>query len=394
MIHVFTGPTLAPGDPALADARIRILPPARHGDLFDNAIAGTDTVVVIDGAYMQAPALRHKEIIWALSRGVRVIGAASIGALRAAELASCGMIGVGEVFAAYARGRIEGDDEVAVAESVDADRRALSWPLVNVRHVLRLAERESVIDAAGAREVFARLASVYYAHRSLTAVLRVSRTAGAHDFARWLTGHLEEDPYFGNVKRTDALAAVEMALRLHDTVPAVPRADLVWKTRCFRQWANRFAAQTVNGVRIPTRERVAYQQVFDPDFPRLWWRCLHPEDASEVPSAFACALGRPEVDLTDPTTVARLLAHETPADVEAVTRYRALNQNPGRLGRRLRPETIKDDVARQVLSAAWSLPPTSLADECWRRGFHGEREAVAAVKPFVLGVLLDKERSS
>ncbi|MBP5873147.1 hypothetical protein F3K24_43140, partial [Streptomyces sp. LBUM 1485] len=49
-----------------------------------------DTAVIIDGLYHQAPALRHKEIIAAMARGVRVIGAASIGALRAAELAPFG----------------------------------------------------------------------------------------------------------------------------------------------------------------------------------------------------------------------------------------------------------------------------------------------------------------
>ncbi|MGV9708646.1 TfuA-like protein [Streptomyces sp. NPDC003483] len=36
--------------------------------------------------------------------GVKAIGAASIGALRAAELAPFGMFGVGRIYTAYARG--------------------------------------------------------------------------------------------------------------------------------------------------------------------------------------------------------------------------------------------------------------------------------------------------
>src|SRR5688572_32760283 len=47
--------------------------------------------------------------------GVRVFGAASMGALRAAELQPFGMIGVGQVFQAYRRGHLTDDDEVAVA---------------------------------------------------------------------------------------------------------------------------------------------------------------------------------------------------------------------------------------------------------------------------------------
>ena len=43
-----------------------------------------DVVGVIDGAFLSGPAVWHREIIWALSQGVQVLGAASMGALRAA----------------------------------------------------------------------------------------------------------------------------------------------------------------------------------------------------------------------------------------------------------------------------------------------------------------------
>ncbi|MEV7304560.1 TfuA-like protein [Streptomyces clavifer] len=75
-----------------------------------------------------------------MGRGVHVIGAASIGALRAAELAPYGMLGVGSVYAAYHRGDITADDEVAVGQAPDGQWEALTWPLVNLRSVLRLAQ--------------------------------------------------------------------------------------------------------------------------------------------------------------------------------------------------------------------------------------------------------------
>jgi len=103
VIHVFVGPT--PPGCELAAPGIRVWPPARHGDLFAPAIRSGDTALVIDGVYHQAPALRHKEILAAMGRGVTVIGAASIGALRAAELDRFGMLGVGRIYAAYAQGR-------------------------------------------------------------------------------------------------------------------------------------------------------------------------------------------------------------------------------------------------------------------------------------------------
>ncbi|MFF4010634.1 TfuA-like protein [Streptomyces sp. NPDC001717] len=124
MIHVFTGPTLAPSEPALSTGHLRALPPARHGDFDDAAIEAGHTVVLIDGVYHQAPALRHKEILAAIARGVRVIGAASIGALRAAELHGHGMIGSGRIYGAYRRGVLTGDDEVAVGQAPDGDLNA------------------------------------------------------------------------------------------------------------------------------------------------------------------------------------------------------------------------------------------------------------------------------
>ncbi|MFF3624894.1 TfuA-like protein [Streptomyces sp. NPDC002467] len=138
MIHVFTGPTLAPSEVALGTPQLRVLPPARHGDLDDPAIETGHTVVLIDGVYHQAPALRHKEIRAAIAQGVRVIGA-----LRAAELHGHGMIGPGRIYGAYRRGALTGDDEVAVGQAPDGDLHAHTWPLVNIRHILQSAERES-----------------------------------------------------------------------------------------------------------------------------------------------------------------------------------------------------------------------------------------------------------
>lgn len=121
-------------------------PPVQHGDLLGDTLRSGDTAVLIDGVYHQAPALRLKEILAAMGRGVRVIGAASIGALRAAELAPFGMLGIGHIFTAYVRGEIDGDDEVAVGQAPDGDRQALTWPVVNLRYALQLAVPAGVID--------------------------------------------------------------------------------------------------------------------------------------------------------------------------------------------------------------------------------------------------------
>jgi hypothetical protein len=74
-----------------------------------------DRMTSVDGYFERVPAVWHKEVLWAISQGIRVYGSASMGALRAAELSAFGMIGIGKIFEWYRDGVIERDDEVAVA---------------------------------------------------------------------------------------------------------------------------------------------------------------------------------------------------------------------------------------------------------------------------------------
>ena len=78
--------------------------PARQGDIWRAVRAHRPVAIgLIDGVFFHEPAVWHREILWALAEGVHVFGAASMGALRAAELEPFGMRGVGRVFAAYPR---------------------------------------------------------------------------------------------------------------------------------------------------------------------------------------------------------------------------------------------------------------------------------------------------
>jgi hypothetical protein len=65
--------------------------------LYRAALAHPAAIGVIDGYFEVVPTVWHKEILWAMAQGIHVFGAASIGALRAAELDSFGMRGVGRL---------------------------------------------------------------------------------------------------------------------------------------------------------------------------------------------------------------------------------------------------------------------------------------------------------
>ncbi|HEY5550419.1 MAG TPA: TfuA-like protein, partial [Opitutaceae bacterium] len=96
---VFVGPSLT--DPKLRtdSGSVRFRPPAAMGDVTKAVIEGATAVGLVDGVFEAVASVWHKEILYALAEGVQVFGAASMGALRAAECAPYGMIGVGAIFA-------------------------------------------------------------------------------------------------------------------------------------------------------------------------------------------------------------------------------------------------------------------------------------------------------
>jgi hypothetical protein len=178
-VFAFLGPTL-PAARAREILEVEVLPPARAGDLCAllHGERKVSAVALVDGLFQQTPAIWHKEILFALSRGISVYGSSSMGALRAAELHAFGMIGVGRVFEAYLSLAYEDDDEVAVVHGEGEHGFVpLSDPMVNLRHGLAAA-REANVIAAATEEVLSALAkSWFYPDRSWR---RIFAEAAAH----------------------------------------------------------------------------------------------------------------------------------------------------------------------------------------------------------------------
>ena len=169
--YVFLGPSL-PVDEAVRLCDAIYLPPAAVGDVYRLVRdARPARIAIVDGYFERMAAVWHKEILFALEQRVAVWGAASMGALRAAELARFGMIGVGRVFADFARGRLTDDDEVAVAHlPAEHGFAAVSTAMVELRAGLALARRRGVIDARAHDRLLARAKRTFYRDRSWAAL--------------------------------------------------------------------------------------------------------------------------------------------------------------------------------------------------------------------------------
>jgi hypothetical protein len=174
---IFSGPTL-PVAEGLQHVEARFLPPAAQGDVYRAALERPVAIGLVDGYFDRVAAVSHKEILWAMAQGIHVLGAASMGALRAAELALFGMEGVGAIFDAYARGDLEADDEVAIAHASGEDGyRPVSEALVNMRATLAAAEDAGVISAPTRSRLSALAQASFYPDRSYPRLLQ----SGADD---------------------------------------------------------------------------------------------------------------------------------------------------------------------------------------------------------------------
>jgi TfuA protein len=186
-------------------------PPAKRGDLLAAVHEGATIIGLIDGVFHQESAVAHREILTAVRKGVRVVGASSMGALRAAEMDTLGMAGVGEIYRMYKSGELESDDEVALVFDPSSGL-ALSEPLINIRFTLRRAEEEGIIDNAVQTALLASARSLFYPKRTYRAI--VSSAGEAVDektgdrFLYWVSANSCDQ------KKEDAIAALEYIRRI------------------------------------------------------------------------------------------------------------------------------------------------------------------------------------
>ncbi|WP_296858132.1 TfuA-related McrA-glycine thioamidation protein [uncultured Methanobrevibacter sp.] len=147
--------------------------PIKRGDLNHDIKENPDIIGIIDGVFHQSSAVGHREILNVIKKGIEVYGASSMGALRASELDSLGMHGIGYVYNQYATGKIVSDDDVAVM--LDSETlEALSVPLINMDYVFNNAYAENIITENEKDELLKIAKETYYPQRNYAQTLSKS----------------------------------------------------------------------------------------------------------------------------------------------------------------------------------------------------------------------------
>lgn len=222
---IFTGPTLSINDIPLANYTrgeekiilnngnsISFLPPVSEGDIFSIVDKTPDIIGIIDGYFENVPAVWHKEILYAMKKGIHVLGSSSMGALRAAELSAFGMEGIGEIYNSFASGEYGDDDEVTIAHGpAELGYPLTSEAMANIRRTVQAAFKAGVITHHDTEKLIKSGKSIFYKRRTYPQIIEgakkigLSEEASAH-FSRWVSeNHIDQ-------KKKDGLALIEEVL--------------------------------------------------------------------------------------------------------------------------------------------------------------------------------------
>lgn len=235
------GPTLP--DAARIAPGLDIRPPAIQGDLYRAVRDGAGVIGLVDGGFEYTAPVWHKEILYALSEGVTVLGAASMGALRAAECRAFGMVAIGAIAQAYADGTLVDDADVAQLHApAELGWASLTEPLVNIIATLHQSDLPASLTPDLCSRIEAAARHLHFKDRTWRAILdRVE----IPDEGLRMTVERELKSRAYNRKREDALLLVA-AMTAHPHDRSRKKPDWIFQeTTLWRELTNRENAKTL-----------------------------------------------------------------------------------------------------------------------------------------------------
>ncbi len=184
---VYLGPSLPRHEAEVLLPGGDFRPPIRRGDLYRARKEGGSVFLIVDGVFMQEHAISPREVVDVVKDGARVVGASSMGALRAAECWPAGMHGVGAIYRLFRRGSLTSDDEVAVVFDPQGERPA-SLALVNARHAVGRALRQGHLTRPEAERLVRTAEESFYAERTWRVLLKRAGLQDGKHLERLLSG--------------------------------------------------------------------------------------------------------------------------------------------------------------------------------------------------------------
>lgn len=188
---------------------VEIVRPIRRGDLQN--YEECEVLIILDGEFNQNLAVSPKELLRAIDRGQRIIGASSMGALRASELDSFGMIGVGWVYEHFARSTVRRDDDVALTYN-PITFAPLTVPMVNVLYWIESMLKTGRISVRESKAVVKTARNIFYVERSEKMLLRKLSDVLGSSYLQSLLD--QSEGRIPDIKELDGLKAIQVGCRI------------------------------------------------------------------------------------------------------------------------------------------------------------------------------------
>lgn len=173
---VYLGPTLS------REKAIKILDadyrdPAKKGDFLMLSQDSDEKKYVgfVDGVFLHDYPPSPIEVYHLATRkNIELIGASSLGALRAVELEKFGMKGIGKIFQLYKNGIINADDEVAVTFTRE-NNILQSEAMIDIRFNLFLAYKKGIITNQTKKRIAKIAKNIYFPFRNYEDIIKLTQ---------------------------------------------------------------------------------------------------------------------------------------------------------------------------------------------------------------------------
>ena len=173
---VYLGPTLKREEAIkILDADYR--DPAKKGDFLMLSQDSDEKKYVgfVDGVFLHDYPPPPIEVYHLATRkNIELIGASSLGALRAVELEKFGMKGIGKIFQLYKNGLINADDEVAVT-FVRGSNILQSEAMIDIRFNLFLAYKRRIITNETKKRIAKIAKNIYFPFRNYEDIIKLTQ---------------------------------------------------------------------------------------------------------------------------------------------------------------------------------------------------------------------------
>lgn len=227
-IKIYSGLSLSEIELQKRNPEFEFSGPIKRGQLLTDIKSGYHIIGIIDGFFLNHLAVTPSEIIDCIRCGVKIFGASSMGAIRAADLDSIGMIGIGKIYDLIKKDDSFEDDFLGQT-FLEEEYFKTSAPFINVYYNLKKMKELNIIT----QEVFIfsvkSYRNMHYSERStskLTNLLKKSK------FNKELTSKIfQKLETTENLKHSDAIMLLNAITSYKTTLQAFHRSQSRHKSK-------------------------------------------------------------------------------------------------------------------------------------------------------------------